>query len=108
MGLTQGWSLQGLTRLLSEASHMSSLHHRHHPLPGSPSPFCSGCTLDSWSFSGNRCTSQPEPPLSAPRVWGHGLPGTAAAAPTWPPASRAQAASSATGDLGCPRGLALG
>lgn len=49
-GLTQGWALQGRPAF-SQRPHMCHLsHHRHHPLPGSPSPFCSGCTLDSWSF----------------------------------------------------------
>lgn len=70
VGLTQGWALQGRLAF-SQRPHMCHLsHHRHHPLPGSPSPFCSGCTLDSWSFFRESLYLSARPPLSAPRGLG--------------------------------------
>lgn len=38
--------------------------------PGSSSPFCSGCTLDSWSFFREPLYLSAKPPLSAPRGLG--------------------------------------
>lgn len=94
----------------SQKTHMCHLsHHRHPPLPWLTLPFL----LRMHSrllviFQGTILPLGQSHHCQLPGVWGHGLPGPAAPAPTWPPASGALTSSSAAGDLSRPWGLALG